>query len=419
MVFLHIGAMKTGTTFIQNLISENRKSLAEAGYFFPGASWAQQTLATRDILGLTGDPRVKAKASGLWQRLSSKMLAYEGRASIFSMEFLSFTDLEGARRVVRSLEGAEVHVILTVRDTTGALPAQWQSNARNGGKVSWPEFVRGAMRAVRRGERAGGAGGRVFTRAQDIPRILKVWGSLVPPERLHVITVPRTGSDRMLLWQRFATVIGVDPRVCSLPTTRTNSSLGQASADLMRRVNVRLGRVSHSDYAPTMKNVLAIKVLSQRAADEQRAKLDLATRRFAADWNKKVRKAVVKSGAHLVGDLEELPVKVPREFRRDRKAALVDPDPTAILDAAAEARVGMVKLVRRRVRRLAKFGVEVEPVHVGFSDLPSGPKRWDGFEDPVEAAVDEVTALVRRAIELHDRLREVDPKLTPKRERGL
>ena len=36
VVFLHIGAMKTGTTFLQNLMHENKANLAEAGYLLPG-----------------------------------------------------------------------------------------------------------------------------------------------------------------------------------------------------------------------------------------------------------------------------------------------------------------------------------------------------------------------------------------------
>ena len=34
------------------------------------------------------------------------------------------------------------------------------------------------------------------------------------------------------------------------------------------------------------------------------------------------------------------------------------------------------------------------------TDLPTGPDRWNGQADPVEAAVEEVTALCRTLIEL-------------------
>jgi hypothetical protein len=410
VVFLHLGAMKTGTTFLQHLITANRASLAKAGLFFPGTSWSQQTLATRDVLGTGTDPRLRARVSGLWERLVSEMLEYDGRASLFSMEFLSFANETGAANVMRSLDGATVHLILTVRDTTGALPAQWQSNARNAGKVSWPEFVHGAMRYVRRGPEGAGAGGRVFRRAQDIPRMLRVWGEFVPPERFHVITVPPSGGDRMLLWERFAGVLGVDPETCGMPTTHTNTSLGQPSADLMRRINIRLRGVPQTEYDPTMKGHLATRVLSRRAPYEQRAKLDLTTRKFAADWNRTVRRAIEASSVDLVGDLGDLPVKVPLQFR-DRRARLVDPDADAILGAAADARLGMARLVRLRSRRLRTLGVEVGRLpRIGDRNLPIGPERWDGFDEPVEAAVDEVSALVRRAIDLNNRLREVAPK---------
>ena len=38
VVFLHIGAMKTGTTFLQQLMSANKEDLLKAGFLFPGDS---------------------------------------------------------------------------------------------------------------------------------------------------------------------------------------------------------------------------------------------------------------------------------------------------------------------------------------------------------------------------------------------
>ena len=48
-VYLHIGAMKTGTTLLQRLMVANLQSLADAGYLFPGDTWADQS-RVRDMM---------------------------------------------------------------------------------------------------------------------------------------------------------------------------------------------------------------------------------------------------------------------------------------------------------------------------------------------------------------------------------
>ena len=46
-IYLHIGAMKSGTTFLQALMSANRESLFRAGYAFPGEAWSEQSRAVQ------------------------------------------------------------------------------------------------------------------------------------------------------------------------------------------------------------------------------------------------------------------------------------------------------------------------------------------------------------------------------------
>ena len=43
--------MKTGTTFVQGLLMQNRERLAAAGLLIPGERWVDQLHAVRDVLG--------------------------------------------------------------------------------------------------------------------------------------------------------------------------------------------------------------------------------------------------------------------------------------------------------------------------------------------------------------------------------
>ena len=396
VIFLHIGAMKTGTTFLQQLMIANKDALAAAGYLFPGARWYEQDRAVRDILDMARrDPPMRALCIGMWEKLATEMLTHHGRASIFSMEFLSFAGARQAARVIESLERADVHVILTVRDAVGAIPAQWQTHCRNGGTVSWPRFARSTRWGPRLGRLAQSQGARVFQQTQGVPRMLGCWGRAVPPERLHVITVPPSGSDPMLLWQRFAGVVGLDPRVCSEGAGKSNPSLGQPSADLMRRINAKLGRLPASLYQPTLKAQLANNILTVRSGVESSAVLDHQTRDFALAWNQRVRARVQSSGAHVVGDLSDLPTK-PQDGAACAES-LVDPSDEEILAAAEAARAGLVRLVEKRSNRLQKLGARDDVALARGAD-------WLASSDPVDAAVTELTGLARAAIELHSQV---------------
>ena len=98
-LYLHAGLPKTGTTFLQQLMSANKEDLLKAGFLFPGDSWAEQALATRDAMDRNkDDPALRAQCAGKWRKLVDEMLAYDGTASVFSMEFLSYASPEDALR---------------------------------------------------------------------------------------------------------------------------------------------------------------------------------------------------------------------------------------------------------------------------------------------------------------------------------
>ena len=47
---LHVGVMKSGTTFVQRVLLANRDRLAEHGVLFPGKQWRRQVVAVRDLM---------------------------------------------------------------------------------------------------------------------------------------------------------------------------------------------------------------------------------------------------------------------------------------------------------------------------------------------------------------------------------
>lgn len=407
--------MKTGTTFLQDLMSANKEALSAAGFLFPGERWADQSRAVRDILGFSSsDPYVAGETAGMWEKISGQMLEHRGKASILSMEFLSFTGTEEASRIVESLRGADVHVVLTVRDAAATIPAQWQTTCRNGGKVTFRKFVDGVGHVLDDDPAARRRAGRMWQRTQGVPRMLDVWVPLVGRKRVHVVTVPPRGSDPELLWTRFAGVVGVDPEVCADRTVDANPSLGLASTELLRRVNAELGEVSYYHYTRTVKRQLARAILGSRAHLESRVVLNRKGRRLAARWNATVQAAMENHGVELVGTFDDLPVTPPGPEAAPK--ALPAPSSEQLLEAAATAVDGLRSWAERLDRALEE-GVPGDVLSAittqlggsapGVVDLGSGtsPERWAGEQDPVQAAVREITALVRTCIERRDQVR--------------
>ena len=90
---------------------------------------------------------LRREVAGAWESLRQEMLD-RGAGSIVSMEFLSHGSAEQAREVVKSLAPAQVHVVLTLRDAVGIVPAQWQTDVRNAQTDTWPDYMASVRRST-------------------------------------------------------------------------------------------------------------------------------------------------------------------------------------------------------------------------------------------------------------------------------
>lgn len=125
---------------------------------------------------------------------------------------------------------------------------------------------------------------------------------------MHVIMVPAPGGDPELLWHRFAEVVGLGSGGYDLTPPEGNPSLGAASAELMRRVNLatRDRGLSWDACAELLKKALAKQELSRRRGAEPALALPAEYHQWAMGQGKRIISEVEHSGAHVAGDLEEL-----------------------------------------------------------------------------------------------------------------
>jgi len=336
-VFLHIGEPKTGTTFIQQVMWSNRAELGTHGVVLPGHHPQDHFRASQDLREIEKLPTDPAGSwAGEWEILASQA-RQAGKTAVISHELFSAADAGQAGRAVRSLQPAEVHVVLTVRDLATLLPAEWQETVKHRNTRAWEDWLADVI------DRESADADRRqwwFWRVHDTMAILRLWAEHVPPERIHVITTAPRGSASGLLWKRFASVLGIDPGSADLSRARPNASLGMAETEFLRRLNQALpgpGEVPDWFYMWNVKETVAHRALAGRAPG---ARLILPADRDA--WAKEQSETLIAglrdSGYDIVGDLDDLrppQVTEPATSPSDQPAG-------QMLDAAVQAAAALV-----------------------------------------------------------------------------
>jgi hypothetical protein len=225
----------------------------------------------------------------------------------------------------------------------------WQEQVKNRSAVSYARFLR-AVAETPKSRRH-----KHFWMAQDVLDVLTRWSTAVPPERIHVVTVPQPGAESGLLWQRFASVIGLDPSVVDTDVPMSNVSLGVAEAELLRRMNRSL---RHRMDWPTYEREVKVGLAKRLAARRDSARLTVPKNRRA--WVEHCAEGVIaglRSGGYdVVGNLDELrpvfderPVVMPSDIRPQQLLQMAgDVVGELVVDNAARRGSGL----RRRLAKL-------------------------------------------------------------------
>jgi hypothetical protein len=381
-VLLHIGEPKTGTTFLQHVMWRNRDELSAQGVVLPGHHPQDHYRASQDLRGI---PKLASDPAGSWTgewEILARQAQQAPRVGVISHELFSAADPEQAERAVRSLEPAEVHVVVTVRDMATLLPAEWQETVKHRNAKAFTEWLEDVI------DRESYSADRRqwwFWRVHDTISILGIWAQYVPPQRIHVITVPPRGSDNALLWQRFAALLDVDPASVDISRARPNASLGLPEIEFLRRLNEVLPEeVPDWFYMWNVKEGVAHRALAARPRE---GRLEIPAER--EEWARKqadvLVEALSESDYDVVGDLDELrPLPV-----TDPAASSANPPAELVLDAAVHAAAAMV------VNQYHK-------AHPAAKPQPS-PDRQRGLVARVESTVASSPRLKRTVRELSSR----------------
>ena len=389
-VFLHVGLPKSGTSYLQAILIENSQQLQERSQLlFPGLTWAHQVAAVRDVRGMPFAPSEREKVRGAWPRLVGEIAAWQGDA-VVSMEWLCRAQSEQIRRIVEDLEPSSVEVIFTLRDLGRTIPAAWQESIQNRHDWSWSEFLAGVT-----GDEPRTKPGRRFWYLHDVEQLLSQWSQHLPAEKLHVVTLPRRGSNPTVLWERFCQVLDVDGSGYTVEGRNPNESLGLESVELLRRLNplARAAGVDKLMHKRLVKRGLAKRGLAKRAQQEPRLALpNEAWERIQIRAVEQI-KGLETVGVHIVGDLDELRPEAPEgagsqpedigtdallEVALDGLVTLLLQHDEALIEAAAEHAEQMAQrdaALKQMSGRNSRLGKRNAALRLRIAQLESRPFR--------------------------------------------
>ncbi|WP_205471741.1 hypothetical protein [Nocardioides sp. SYSU D00038] len=362
-VLLHVGTPKTGTSYFQDVLFRNQEALEPQGVSYHAPRFDYHFLAALDLMRLPWGG-LEAEAIGAWDELAARVRAASGTA-IVSHEILATASRSQVARALESVghgAGAEVHVVLSVRDLVRQIPAEWQENVKHRSTLSYATFLE-RIQDPTRDSRIGSW----FWGVQEIPDILNRWAHDLPPEHVHLVTVPPPGGPPELLWQRFSRAFGLDGLELDLGTDRANPSLGVPETALLRRINRDANAlVEPEHYRPLVRELLAHQTLSRRTGSPRLAlppDVHPWVQELSASWVREVR----ERGYDVVGDLDELLGAPPAAGFADPDAPRERQVAAAGVDAITALLLEATRLRQEEARlrdELAAAHAEVERAHL-------------------------------------------------------
>jgi len=289
-VVLHVGPVKTGSTYLQELLWRNRADLPRQGFLLPIEHDNQMWLAANDVQDGAFIHFEMPEAAGAWKLVRERANDFDG-TSVISHEVLGMSTDEHVERIADSLAPARLHVVVMARSLAATLPSLWQEKIKMvDPDIGWTEFL-----AEQRATAAP---------VTDASSIVWRWLRHVPASRIHVVTVPPRSADRGDLLSRFAAATGIDVSRWSVDEHVTNASLDRVQAELLRRLNqVTSGFLDRRERRRLVRRALPH---LEPGGPADRIRLPVTERSWIEAETRRRVDVLDRSGAEVHGDLADL-----------------------------------------------------------------------------------------------------------------
>jgi hypothetical protein len=302
---VHIGPQKTGTTALQSAFHANRPRVREQGVLYAGSARQPMTAA----LAVVGRP-IDARTDRIppiteWERLVRSIERAREPRVVVSAEALADARKPAIARIVRDLDPARVHVVVTLRPLARILSSQWQQYVQAGVTVSFEEWLDAILYPGRRKLTPS------FWHRHRHDRLIARWAEAVGFDRMTVVVADDRDRDRILrVFERF---VGLEAGTLVAEDDLANRSLTLGEVEIIRAFNAqfRAAELPMRLHTAVVRHG-ASELLKRRppASDERRIRLPPAAAARAAEIAAEIVANIRAMPVRVVGDLDSL-VEVP------------------------------------------------------------------------------------------------------------
>jgi hypothetical protein len=352
-LIMHVGLQKSGTTYLQEVLTARAGELAAAGVHYPLTPARRRRRRTENhewaSYGLLGSeyPWVSEKRAAAesesWKTLESQIARTSGTV-LLSAEALSVIRAPAIRLLLDRLAVRDVEVVVTARSLSRSLPSLWQQHVRNGRRTGFERYLR--MLEEQRQlppERVEEDRDLHLWRAFALGRLARRWMREVGRERVRVVTSP--GSPPHLLWSRFTEAIGVPDlgaRADEVVDRPVHTGLTAAEAFVLLSVNGALERAGwDAQRASRLRELILTRGFQPRADRGPRITIPPTWTARVAEWSKEDVGDLLDSGVTLIGDAADLsPDQAPADGRPPTVEEIGAAGAAAVLAVADANRTG-------------------------------------------------------------------------------
>jgi hypothetical protein len=313
-IVLHIGPMKTGTTFLQAVLNIARPDLEAAGWRYPATfDRAGPPNHQRALYGVVGTqmpwvpPKSVAHYRPLGRRLLDEVRAWSGPV-IVSAESMAQLSKPGIDVLLRELGGSSFDVIITARALSRVIPSAWQQRLRAG----WAGTIDERLALL---ERTRDATDEYdphlrFWTYQRLPHLVERWSNAVDPNRVVVAVVPAS-PDPTILWRRFRTAANLPDTMPDVPpeVPRDAANIGMTAPEAVL-LHAMVEQMTRDGIPPRRRRYvirrLFTDVLLRRDDRGESMRIPAAWIDKVRAWSNEDVDAVIAKGTRIVGDVDEL-----------------------------------------------------------------------------------------------------------------
>ncbi|MCL8024945.1 hypothetical protein [Nocardioides bruguierae] len=296
-VFLHVGTMKSGTTFLQSLTWKHRDALEERGLLLPGERLLRHfhcsaiVCQRQEVLD-----ELTPEELGTWDRLLEQVRTFDGDAFIGHELFSPATAEQAAGALADLAKVAdEVHVVLTMRDLARQLPSHWQEVVKSGTTATMSEYA--TLIEADANEK--------FWTFHDAPRLLDRWTQGLPAERVHVVVVPKNAPSDWL-WREFLGLMGVSSDGLDHVSDNPNTSLDLGGVEVMRRVQLAIPEREHGLTLRRLTKGFLTREMLAPSGNRTPFVTPPAAHAFVARRAEEMTQELRARGYDVIGDLDDL-----------------------------------------------------------------------------------------------------------------